>query len=73
MGDITDPVTGKKVVVGKYRDEVEEANQLYGKSAKAFDYSKAPGRGRLEGTKDFTHGETYIKYHDDGTDQPFAV
>ncbi|XP_067630483.1 small ribosomal subunit protein uS17m [Eurosta solidaginis] len=73
LGDITDPLTGKKVVVGKYRDDIEEANILYGKSEKSFDYDSAPPRGRLEGTRDFTHGETYIKYHDDGKDQPFAV
>lgn len=73
MGDITDPITGKKVVVGKYRDDVEAAMALYGKSDKAFSYSDAPARGRLEGTRDFTHGETYIKYHEDGKDQPFAV
>ncbi|CAD7092322.1 unnamed protein product [Hermetia illucens] len=73
LGDITDPITGKKVVVGKYRDDVEHVNKLFGKSEKAFDYDKAPPRGRLEGTKDFTHGETYIKWHEDGKDQPFAV
>ncbi|XP_073844983.1 mitochondrial ribosomal protein S17 [Musca autumnalis] len=73
LGDITDPITGKSVVVGKYRDQIEEANRMFGKSEKAFDYTKAPPRGRLEGTKDFTHGETYIKYHEDGKDQPFAV
>lgn len=73
LGDITDPITGKQVVVGKYREDVEADMALYGKSEKAFDYSKAPARGRLEGTKDFTHGETYIKYHDDGKEQPFAV
>ncbi|XP_035906804.1 28S ribosomal protein S17, mitochondrial [Anopheles stephensi] len=73
LGDITDPITGKKVVVGKYREDIEEANRLFGKSKDAFDYNSAPPRGRLEGTRDFTHGETYIKYHEDGKDQPFAV
>lgn len=73
LGDVTDPITDKKVVVGKYRDDIEETNKLFGKSENAFDYAKAPSRGRLEGTKDFSHGETYIKYHDDGKDQPFAV
>lgn len=73
LGDVTDPITGKKVVVGKYRDDIDETNKLFGKSENAFDYAKAPPRGRLEGTKDFSHGETYIKYHDDGKDQPFAV
>ncbi|XP_058834071.1 small ribosomal subunit protein uS17m [Topomyia yanbarensis] len=73
MGDVTDPITGKKVTAGKYRDDIEDANNLFGKSSEAFDYDKAPPRGRLEGTRDFTHGETYIKYHEDGQDQPFAV
>ncbi|XP_055627192.1 28S ribosomal protein S17, mitochondrial [Toxorhynchites rutilus septentrionalis] len=73
LGDVTDPITGKKVSVGKYRDDIEETNRLFGKSKEAFDYDKAPPRGRLEGTKDFTHGETYIKYHEDGKEQPFAV
>lgn len=73
LGDVTDPITGKKVTVGKYREDIEEANCLFGKSIEAFDYDKAPPRGRLEGTKDFSHKETYIKYHEDGKDQPFAV
>ncbi|KAI9575630.1 28S ribosomal protein S17, mitochondrial isoform X1 [Glossina fuscipes] len=73
LGDITDPITGKKVVLGKYRDDIEEANCLFGKSTKGFDYSKSLPRGRLVDTKDFTHGETYIKYHEDGTEQPFAI
>uniref|UniRef100_A0A1A9X498 28S ribosomal protein S17, mitochondrial n=1 Tax=Glossina brevipalpis TaxID=37001 RepID=A0A1A9X498_9MUSC len=73
LGDITDPITGKKVVVGKYRTDIEEANRLFGKSSKGFDYNKSPPRGRLENTKDFTHGETYIKYHEDNTEQPFGV
>lgn len=72
-GDIVDPITGKNCVVGKYRDQIEAANQLYGKADSAFDYKKAPPRGRLEGTRDFTHQETYIKWHEDGKDQPFAV
>lgn len=73
LGDITDPITGKKCVVGKYREDIEEANRLYGKSESGFDYTNAPPRGSQEGKRDFTHGETYIKYHEDGKDQPFAV
>lgn len=73
LGDVTDPITGKKVTVGKYREDIEEANRLFGKSSEAFDYEKAPPRGRLEGSRDFSHQETYIKYHEDGKDQPFAV
>lgn len=73
MGDITCPLTGKKVVVGQYRDQIESKMNLFGKSKKAFNYEKAEPRGRLEGTQDFTHGETYIKYHEDGKPQPFGV
>lgn len=73
-GDITDPITGKKVVVGKYRDEIEEANKLYGESEGRFKYDKAPKRGWQEDKKDFTHRETYIKYHVfENDDQPYAV
>lgn len=72
LGDVTDPITGKKVVVGKYRDEIEEKNRLFGKSPNAFDYDEAPPRGRLEGTKDLTDKEIYIKYHDDGKKDPYA-
>lgn len=73
LGDVTDPITGKKCVVSKYREQISEANELYGKSENAFDYDKAPPRGSVEGTRDFTHGETYMKYHEDGTDQKFSV
>jgi len=72
LGDVTDPITGKKCVVGKYRDQIEEANKLFGKSPNAFDYEKAPKRGSQEGKRDFSHGPVYIKYQDDGSDQPFA-
>nr|CAD7448774.1 unnamed protein product [Timema bartmani] len=99
LGDITDPLTGKKVVVGKYRrmysiifeifseelakvttscilsrDEIAEANELYGESENAFKYDDAPDRGWQEDKKDFTHRESYIKYHEfPDDDQPYAV
>lgn len=73
FGDITDPISGKPVVVGEYRDHIAEANRTFGQSPQAFDYEAAPVRGRLEGKRDFTHQETYIKWHEDGTEQPFAV
>lgn len=73
LGDVTDPVTGKKCVVGKYRDEIDEATELYGKRPTAFDYEKAPPRGSQEGKRDFSHGYTYIRYHDDGSEEPFAT
>lgn len=72
LGDVTDPITGKKCVVGRYREQIEEANKLFGKAPNAFDYTKAPPRGGQEGKHDFSHGPVYIKWHDDGTDQPFA-
>lgn len=68
-----DPVTNKQVIVGKYRDQIKEANKYYGNSPNEFDYNKSSRRGKLEGVNDLSHGETYIKYHEDGTDQKFAV
>lgn len=73
MGDITDPLTGKKVIVGMYRDDLDVIEKAYGKMPKAFKYDKAPKRGWQEDKKDFTHLETYIKYHDDGSYDPRAV
>lgn len=73
FGDITDPISGKPVVVGEYREHIDEANRTFGQSPQAFDYAKAPKRGGLEGKRDFTHQETYIKWHEDGKEQPFAV
>ncbi|XP_026682829.1 28S ribosomal protein S17, mitochondrial isoform X2 [Diaphorina citri] len=82
LGDITDPITGKKVVglrvdLGKvaYRDFYKELYELYGKNPqRKFDYKKAPRRGWQEDKKDFTHRESYIRYHEfDDDDQPYAV
>lgn len=73
MGDVTDPITGKKVVVGMFREGLDEIEELYGKVPTAFKYDKAPKRGWQENKKDFSHLETYIRYHDDGTDDPSAV
>lgn len=71
LGDVIDPVTNKPVVVDTYRDVIEEKNKLYGKVDTAFDYAKAPPRGRLEGTRDFTDKPTYTKYHA-GIEDPYA-
>ena len=73
LGDITDPMTGKKVVSGKYRDHIEAVNKVYGKKEGAFKYEEAPPRGWQEDKKDFTHAETYIKYHESEKDDPYAV
>lgn len=73
MGDITDPLTGKKVVTENFREHLDAIAELYGKNPLGFKYEKAPKRGWQENKKDFTHLETYIKYHEDGTNDPRAV
>jgi hypothetical protein len=51
-----------------------EANKLSGESDSQFKYEKGPMRGCQESNKDFTHRETYIKYHVfENDDQPCAV
>ncbi|KAL6427533.1 hypothetical protein ACFW04_008785 [Cataglyphis niger] len=73
LGDITDPITGKKIIVGQYREDIEEANELYGKDS-GFDYLKAPKRGKVEGIRDFTHKKMYLKYYEDPNDpQPDTI
>lgn len=74
LGDVVDPLTNKKVVAGKYRDQIEAVNQVFGKAESAFDYDSAPARGWQEDKKDFTHVETYVKYHEyEDDDQPYSV
>lgn len=60
------------MVVGhEYRDNIDKRNQLYGKVDTAFDYKKAPPRGRFEGTRDFTDKPTYTKFYENCED-PYA-
>nr|CAG4645205.1 EOG090X0GMQ [Leptodora kindtii] len=73
FGDITDPVTGKKVVAGEYRDEIEKKSQLFGKNPSGFDYDQAPERGWQKDKRDFTYQETYRKYHMFDHEEPYAV
>lgn len=74
LGDITDPLTGKKCVVGKYREDVEEVNKIYGELPSRFKYEDAPDRGWQESKKDFTDKDTYVKYHEFENDkQPYSV
>ncbi|KAL0131890.1 hypothetical protein PUN28_003032 [Cardiocondyla obscurior] len=68
LGDIIDPVTGKAIVNNNYREDIEEQDRLFGKVDSAFNYSKAPRRGRLEGIRDFTHKKMYLKYHENSND-----
>ncbi|KAK9875531.1 hypothetical protein WA026_007919 [Henosepilachna vigintioctopunctata] len=72
FGDITDPLTGKKCVAGKYREDIEVINKVYGELDTRFKYDEAPPRGWQEDKKDFSHVETYMKYHESGEDQPYA-
>lgn len=71
LGDVIDPITKKPVVSDEYRDIINERNELYGKVENAFEYEKAPPRGRFEGTRDFTDKPTYTKYYAD-CDDPYA-
>lgn len=73
LGDITDPLTGKKVVGDQFREHLSATAEFYGKNKNAFHYEKAPKRGWQENKKDFTHLETYYKYHDDGKNDPSAI
>lgn len=71
LGDVTDPITNKPVAGSEFRDDIEARNELYGKVDTAFDYKKAPPRGRLETTRDLTAKPTYTKYYA-GCDDPYA-
>lgn len=63
LGDVIDPITGKPVVGTQYREEIDARNKLYGEVDTAFDYEKAPPRGRFEETRDLTAKPTYTKYY----------
>lgn len=74
FGDITDPITGKKVAKERYREDMDRQAEFYGKLESSFDHSKAPPRGWQEGKKDFTSKPTYTKFNvfDDKND-PYAI
>ncbi|CAL8100988.1 unnamed protein product [Orchesella dallaii] len=64
MGDIVDPISGKKCMGGQFRDVEEVKDRLWGKNENAFDYEKAPPRGWQEGKKDWTHRPGQRKFHE---------
>lgn len=66
LGDITDPITGRKCVNARYRDEEKQIHDIYGYAYDntPFDYDKAPDRGWQEGRKDFSHNDPYQKFHE---------
>lgn len=73
FGDITDPVTGKKVAKERYREDIEKQSEIYGKLDTRFDYTKAPPRGWQDGKKDFTSKPTYTKYHVFDENDPYSI
>ncbi|XP_034835265.1 small ribosomal subunit protein uS17m [Maniola hyperantus] len=73
FGDITDPVTGKKVAKERYREDVDKEAEIYGKLQSSFDYNKAPPRGWQDGKKDFTSKPTYTKFHVFDENDPYAL
>ncbi|KAK3908663.1 28S ribosomal protein S17, mitochondrial [Frankliniella fusca] len=73
LGDITDPVTGKKVTFIHYREQQDQEDEMYGALPTRFQYDKAPPRGWQEDKRDLTHRESYIKFNEDGKEQKYAV
>ncbi|KAG6797171.1 28S ribosomal protein S17, mitochondrial [Apis mellifera caucasica] len=74
LGDITDPITGKKVVAGQYRDDIEDNAKLFGELKSKYKYDELSKRGSMENKKDFTSKKTYMKYSDDPKDfDPYAI
>ncbi|KOC66966.1 28S ribosomal protein S17, mitochondrial [Habropoda laboriosa] len=74
LGDIIDPVTGKKVVVGKYRDTVHEDAKLFGELKSMYQHDELPKRGSMENKRDFTSKKVYVKHNKDAQDSdPYAV
>ncbi|XP_050424926.1 28S ribosomal protein S17, mitochondrial [Adelges cooleyi] len=78
LGNVTDPISNKKVAavrygIVRYRDELDEIDELYGKTKERFDYERALERGWQEDKKDFSHRESYIKYHESEEEQPYSV
>ncbi|CAF4914039.1 28S ribosomal protein S17, mitochondrial [Pieris napi] len=73
FGDVTDPVTGKKVAKERYREDVDRQSELYGKLDSGFDYKKAPPRGWQEGKKDFTSKPTYTRFHVFDENDPYSI
>ncbi|XP_063386281.1 small ribosomal subunit protein uS17m [Cydia fagiglandana] len=73
FGDVTDPVTGKKVAKEKYREDIDREAELYGKLKSTFDYKKAPPRGWQDNKKDFSSKPTYTKFHVFDENDPYAI
>jgi small subunit ribosomal protein S17 len=57
------------------REDIDFISEQYGKNKKGFDYNKAPERGWQEDKKDFSHKQSYRRFHvrDKDDKQPYAV
>jgi len=55
------------------RDDLEEVDKTYGLTEERFNYKNAPKRGWQEDKKDFSHKNSYIKYHETEEEQPYSV
>jgi len=64
LGDVTDPISGRKCVGGEFRDDMKRKDELWGVNPNAFDYDKAPPRGWQEGRKDWSHKKAHRKIHE---------
>jgi len=62
MGDITDPISGKKCMGGQFREDMDKINNLWGKNETGFDHDEAPPRGWQEGKKDWSHKQGYRRF-----------
>lgn len=73
FGDITDPITGKKVAKERYREDMDKQAEIYGKLDSSFNHSKAPSRGWQQGKKDFTEKPTYTRFHVFDKTDPYSI
>nr|CAG4649782.1 EOG090X0GMQ [Scapholeberis mucronata] len=74
FGDITDPITNKKVVAGKYRWSSSLKPRCFScLNTYGFDYQTSLERGWQKEKRDFSYKETYRKYHMFDHEDPYAV
>jgi small subunit ribosomal protein S17 len=64
LGDVVDPIRGKKCMGGELREDEQWKDELWGRNENAFDYEKAPPRGWQEGRKDWSHKPAQRKFHE---------
>lgn len=66
-GDVVDPISGEPVRADKYRSDLTHKKEKIGRRedavSQAYEYEKAPARGRLEGSRDFSDKATYYRWN----------